>query len=224
MDYGKSFSFVFDDKDWVQKIIIGGILNLIPIVNLVAIGYTLRVLKNVATGVDPALPDWDDFGDYFVKGLVSVLGSVIWALPVILVSILMALASIPVEQMTSYGTGSDYVYTSANLCFSVLGCLSGLYGLFMAVVMPAVMTQYAVSGEFGAFFRFGEIFKYITSNAGPYIIALLLGAVAQFIGGMGLILCIVGVAFTAFWAMLVSNHLLGQVYRTSEETSLETLV
>jgi hypothetical protein len=224
MDYGKSFSFVFDDKDWVQKILIGGILNLIPIVNLIAIGYTLRVLKNVATGVDPALPDWDDFADYFVKGLVSILGAVVWALPIILLSILMALVSVPVERMTGYGQGPDYVYTSANLCLTVLGCLSGLYGLFMGAVMPAVMTKYAVSGEFGAFFRFGEIFKYITSNAGPYIIALLLGAVAQFIGGFGLILCIVGVAFTSFWAMLVSNHLLGQVYHASEETSLETLV
>ncbi len=224
MNYGKSFSFVFDDKNWVQKIIIGGILNLIPIVNLVAIGYTLRVLRNAATGVDPALPEWDDFADYFVKGLVSILGAVVWALPIILLSILMALLSIPVEQMTSYGRSPDYVYTSANLCFTVLGCLSGLYGLFMGAVIPAAMTQYAVSGEFGAFFRFGEIFKYITSNAGPYIIALLLGAAAQFIGGLGLIVCFVGVAFTAFWAMLVGNHLLGQVYLASEEKSLEPLV
>ena len=212
MDYGKSFSFVFDDEEWVQKILIGGILSLIPIVNLVAIGYGLKVLKNVAAGMEKPLPDWDDFGDYFVKGLVSSLGSVVWALPVIGVSIFIWVVS----AVTGYDMDPQYVSWPVQCCLSGLGCLSGLYGLLMWAVMPAVITQYAVTGEFGAMFRFGKIYKYITANIGPYIIALLLGIVAMFIAGFGLILCIIGVAFTGFWASLVSNHLLGEVYRASE--------
>jgi len=93
--------------------------------------------------------------------------------------------------------------------------------LFMAVVLPAAYTKYAIHNEFGAFFRFGEIFKYITANLANYVIALLLIWVARFIAGFGLILCCVGVLFTGFWAILVSNHLLGQVYRASETPSLE---
>ena len=51
MDFGKAFTFAFDDKEWVTKLLIGGILSLIPIVNLVVVGYTLKTLKNVADGV-----------------------------------------------------------------------------------------------------------------------------------------------------------------------------
>lgn len=215
MDYGKAFTFVFDDEEWVQKIVIGGILSLIPIVNLIVLGYGLKVLKNVADGEEKPLPKWDDFADYFVQGLMSFLGGLVWALPVIFLSIGMAAVTGAISAVTGYGPEPEYISVPVNICMSGLGCLSSLYGLFLGVVMPAATTKYAVSREFGAFFRVGEIFNYITSNLGSYIIALLLGLVAGVIAGFGLIFCIVGVVFTGFWASLVSNFLLGQVYRES---------
>jgi hypothetical protein len=217
VDFGKSFTFVFDDEDWVQKLLIGGILSFIPIVNLVVLGYGLRVLKNVAEGVEKPLPAWDDFGDYFVKGLVSVFGAAIWALPIILLSMMLAV----INAATGYQTDPQYVSAPARICISGFSCLAGLYGLFLGLVLPAAMTKYAVSGDFGAFLRFGEIFGYITSHLGPYIVALLLGAVASFIGGLGVIVCIIGVLFTGFWSMLVANHLLGAAYLASEGTTVE---
>ncbi len=90
MDYGKAFTFVFEDKKWVTKVLIGGILSLIPIVNLIVIGYGLKALKNVAEGAAEPLPEWDDFADYFVQGLMSALGGLVWAIPSIALSMVMA--------------------------------------------------------------------------------------------------------------------------------------
>jgi hypothetical protein len=219
MDYGKAFTFVFEDKNWVTKLLIGGILSLIPIVNFVAIGYGLKVLKNVAQGVEQPLPEWSDFGDYFIQGLVSFLGGLVWAIPAIVLSMVIGFFS----AITGYEGDPQSAAAPIWLCVTSLSCLSGLYGLFLGVVTPAAITQYAVSGEFGAMFRFGKIFKYITSNLGPYIIALLLGLVAAFIAGFGFILCVIGVVFTAFWAMLVGNYLLGQVYAASESVVPEVV-
>ena len=40
MDIGKSFSFVFEDKKWIEKILIGGILMLVPILgSILMLGY-----------------------------------------------------------------------------------------------------------------------------------------------------------------------------------------
>lgn len=212
MDWGKSFTYVFDDQDWVSKVLIGGILSLIPVVNLVVIGYALKALKNAAEGAEHPLPAWDNFGDYFVKGLISAVGSMIWALPIMIISGIGAIIS----AVTGYDT-SDTTRTStpAILCIWSLSCVSGIWGLFLGFVLPAAFTKYAIHGDFGAFFRFGDLFKYIRANIGNYIVAILLAAVAQFVSGFGIILCVIGVAFTELWATLVGFHLLGQVYRSS---------
>jgi len=218
MDWGKSFTSVFDDQEWVAKVLIGGILGLIPIVNLAVLGYMLRVIKNAADGAEKPLPAWDDFGDYFVKGVMAVLGALVWAIPLILLTTVIAVFSAV--------TGSDSqsgrtVAAPFVACLWGMNCLAGLYGLFLGVVLPAAFTKYAVSGEFGAFFRFGDIFKYITANLGNYVIALLLAWVAQFIAGFGVVLCFIGIAFTEFWATVVGGHLLGQVYRVSAKAPAE---
>ena len=210
MDFGRAFTYAFDDKEWVTKLLIGGILSLIPIVNLVVVGYTLKTLKNVADGVEPPLPGWDDFADYFVKGLISCLGTVVWAIPILAVAGMFGVFGLVAEHDPGYGYEGP-----VNLCFLGLNCLSLLYGLFLGVVLPAALTGYAITDEFGAFFRFGEIFRFIKSNLGNYIMAILLALVAQFVAGFGVILCFIGVIFTEFWAGLVGAHLLGQVYHGS---------
>jgi hypothetical protein len=167
----------------------------------------------VAEGAEHPLPAWDDFGDYFVKGLVSALGAVVWALPIIILSIMMAVLS----ALTGYNS-SDTARTSVPvvLCMWSMSCVSGIYGLFLGAVLPAAFAQYAIRGDLGAFFRWGEIYKFIKANLGNYIVALVLVLVAHFVSGFGMILCCVGVIFTEFWALLVAGHLLGQVYRGSE--------
>lgn len=209
MDWGKSFTYIFDDKEWVSKVLIGGILGLIPVVNLAVVGYALRVLKNVAEGAEQPLPGWDDFGDYFIKGLVSTLGAMVWAVPLIALAMFAGLLS----TVTGYDTEAGRVAAPIVLCIWSMSCLSALYGLFLGLVLPSAYTHYALSGNFGTFFRFGDIFQYIRANLGNYIIALLLAFVAQFVAGFGVILCCIGVIFTGFWATLVGSHLLGQVYR-----------
>ncbi|MBC7232513.1 MAG: DUF4013 domain-containing protein [Chloroflexi bacterium] len=219
MDWGKSFTYVFDDKEWVTKVLIGGILGLIPIVNLAVVGYALRVLKNVAEGAEQPLPGWDDFGDYFVKGLMSTLGALIWAIPLIALAMFAAFVS----AVTGYDTAEPgRVAAPIVLCIWSMSCLSALYGLFLGLVLPSAYTHYALSGDFGAFFRFGDIFQYIQANLGNYIIAVLLAIVAQFVAGFGTILCCIGVIFTEFWATLVGSHLLGQVYRSRAMPSVPT--
>lgn len=219
MDWGKSFTYVFDDKDWVTKVLIGGILSLVPIVNLVVLGYALRVLKNVVAGAEQPLPNWDEFVDYFVKGLVSMLGALVWALPLIVLITMGAIVAV----LTGYDSSeASRVAAPFAVWTCGLACLSGLYGLFLGLVLPAALAHYAVTEDFAAFFRFGDIFQLITKNLGNYVVALILYWVAQFVAVFGVILCFVGVTFTEFWSTLVGSHLLGQVYRASLRPAVPT--
>jgi hypothetical protein len=206
MDIGKSFGYMFEDERWLTKVLIGGVVTLIPIVNFATFGYGLRTLKNVSNGVERPLPEWDDFGDFFVKGLLVGVAGLIYLIPVFL---LWAMAAI-------FGTISRYslggAETVTGLCTAGIWCLNSIYGLAVALWLPGAIVRYARTDEFGAFFRFGEIWAFITKDLGGYIVAILISWLASLIASIvGGILCGIGVLFTSFWAILVFAHLFGQL-------------
>ena len=73
MNYTRAFSFMFEDKNWVVKIFVGAIFNLLSLI-LVGIpfilGYLLELAKNSSEGKEIPLPEWDKLGDKFTRGLI----------------------------------------------------------------------------------------------------------------------------------------------------------
>ncbi len=72
VDFGRSFTFVSEDPDWIKKILIGGAFTLacallvgVPFV----LGYFSRTLRNVVAGEPRPMPEWDDLGGIFNEGL-----------------------------------------------------------------------------------------------------------------------------------------------------------
>jgi len=201
MDIGRSFTYMFDDEDWLKKIAIGGVLNIIPVVNFIPMGYGLRTLNNVAAGTETPLPEWDDWGGDFTKGLMVTIALLIACLPIFILWGLSAIVAYLAE-----GSGV------AGYCAVGPLCLEVLWGIAMLVYLPAAVIGYATKGEFSAFFQFSQVFAFIRDNLSDYIVAILLvlaaGVVASVVGGIA---CVVGAVFTAFWATLVSSHLMGQL-------------
>ncbi|MHB1294753.1 MAG: DUF4013 domain-containing protein [Anaerolineae bacterium] len=221
MNIGKAFGYMFDDEQWVQKLAIGGLLlllSIIPLVNiftlLVVAGYGLRVLRNVAARREPALPNWDDWGGDFISGLYIAVALLIYSLPGIVVSAFSGGINTAIQNASS----ADDARSILALCTGGLSCISGLWSLAVSIVFPAALIMFAEECEFGSFFRFGRIFRFIGDNLGNYVVALLLILVAEIISALGVILCVIGVFFTSFWSTLVTAHLLGQVKAAASPT------
>lgn len=204
MDIGRAFTYPFEDKDWLKKIAIGGLVALIPIVNFIAIGYAFRQLRNLLEGQELPLPEWDDWGGDFMLGLIPAIAAIVYVIPGwILQAIGGALTRSDSGFVTLLGLG--------------FVCLTTLYGIAYAAVLPAMYVQYARTREFNAFFQFREIFDFIREHLRDYIIAVLMIIVASIAASIvGGILCGIGMAWTGFVAGLVSAHLLAQVARGTE--------
>ena len=223
MDIGRSFKFMFEDEGWITKILIGGILGLIPIVNFVIYGYQLEVIKNVSQDQDLPLPDWGDFGGKFIKGLMVVIASFIYSLPLILVGIVYFVMMMIIGGGAA-STGSEDMSGAAGgmfaICTIAFYCVAFLYSIIVYgfILIPGVM-RYADEEEFGAFFKFGENLRVATSNLGSYIVMLLVIIVAGIVAEIvGIIACGIGLLFTIFWAMLVAGHLFGQFWKEHKAT------
>jgi len=150
------------------------------------------------------LPEWDQFGAYFMDGLWIFLIILVYLIPVILLACVQGVGTAAL----SSNKDAENVVGILSACFS---CLIGLWSLVVAVLVPAVLIRYAEVGEFMAGFRFSEVFSVITANIGGYVVVLLLMWVASFVGQLGIILCVIGVIFTSFWANLVGGNLIGQL-------------
>jgi hypothetical protein len=209
MDIGISFGYMFEDKDWLKKILIGGLISLIPIVNFAALGYLVQIIRNVRDGQALPLPEWDQFGEYFVSGLWLFVIFLIYSIPVI---ILACLQGVGTALIGSSGNGGDDMATVYLIVSTCLSCLMGIWGLVIGVLSPAIFVRFAETGQVGATMRFGGLMDVIRANVGGYVIVTLLIWVATgIIAPLGLILCLVGIIFTQFWAYLVTGHLLGQL-------------
>ncbi len=214
LDIGRAFQFMFEDPEWIKKILIGGIVSLIPIVNFATLGYMLEVIKNVADGNPRPLPDWNNFGTLFMKGLYAFVGVLVLSLPLILVWC--CIIAVSTALGGSSGSSSDSSTSGIiGVVISCLSCLMVLYGIALAVYSYAALTRFALSGQLSTFWDFRGTLALIQSNLSGYLIALVMTIVASFIAGFGTILCFVGVLFTTFWAQLFSGHLFGQFARIS---------
>ncbi len=222
MEIGKAFTYVNEDEAWIKKIAIGAVLVLlsfllIPILPLV--GYQIRIIRNVIDGKDRPLPEWDDFGQLFIDGVIVVVAGFVYALPIILISVCSSIVSASMDSGNMEGAGIAIVIA--------LGCLSALFGIALAFIGPALYIQYARTGEFGALFRFGEVIAITRENLVDILIAILVNMIASFVVFLATLITIITIcgpiivilAGTA-WVMYATAHLYGQIARKMSDKAM----
>lgn len=183
MNFGRSFTYMFRQRDWIGKVLVGGLLLLVPILGwLLVSGYIVRVVRNAAH-LSEQLPEWNDWGELLRDGLILFVGGLIYGVPGALLS-----------RMGDFG-----------------GFFSSIWGIVVAVVLPAAIIRYSLKKDLGAFFDFKEIFAFIRENLSDYIVVILASLLAYVLASFGVILLVIGVVFTIFWATLVSGHLYGSL-------------
>jgi hypothetical protein len=210
MEFGKAFSFAFEDPDWLKKLGIGALLMIIPFIGwLVVAGWGIEITKRVIQRDPQPLPDWSDFGGNLMKGLQVFVISLVYSLPVVLVNICQQGVSLYGQQGDTSNQTMLTVITVLAVCF---GCVSFIYGIFLGFILPAALGNFAATGQMSAGFRFGEVFGMVRAVPVAYLMALLGGFVASIIASLGVILCVIGILFTAVYAYTINAHLYGQAY------------
>jgi hypothetical protein len=186
MDIGDNFSNSFD---YARKLFSDGgrlliliVLDIIPIINWIVIGYAARVLRESPGTETP--PKLDKYGDLFVGGAKVFFASLTYMLiPTIL--IVAGGVSLFSSMLTLQ---ANFVFPS--VVFGGTGLILLLVGIVLAIILLTLLSvglaHMIKTGKFGKAFAFGEIFGIIGGIGwGRYLAwIVLLIVICILIGGL----------------------------------------
>jgi hypothetical protein len=226
LDFGRCFTFVTADPDWVKKVLIGGAFTLASIF-LVGFffvsGYCAQVVRRVAAGEERPLPEWDDLGGLFGEGVRLVGLYFAYGLGFVVVLALTAFPAFLFVWGASGGSASRRGAEGPAAALAMFAILS-VYAVILLVsvalnaFLPAAAVRVIFKGRLTAGFEIGPAIAFIRANLGNYILCLLAYMLASFAAQFGFVLCCIGVFPALFWGYLALAHGLGQTVRANPDS------
>jgi hypothetical protein len=208
MDLGLSFTFVFQDEEWIKKLLFGAVAFLVVLIGWIPLlGWMIEVARRVIRQDPEPLPDWTDLGGLFTLGLKGLVILIVAAL-------LPGILAIPYAILGALSDNADTIFTIYSVCY---GCFNVLYWLILALAIPASLGILADTDQLGDALNPVKIFGLVRAAPTAYIMTLIGEFAASIVGNLGSILCGIGLLFTMAYAVAINGHLFGQAYREASQ-------
>jgi uncharacterized protein DUF4013 len=198
-DYSDAVGWPTKDPQWIGKVVVQGLIYLIPIVGWIAlIGWMLAALDNLRQDRRELPPA--GFG-YLGRGLTLFLVLLVYGV------VLLVLCAVLI------GIGFALIAAGSNSNSGPLGALGGLLvvlgyglGLILAVGLYFAMAPIIVAterGGFGGGVNFPEVWAMVRPQPSGILFAGLFILVGHLIGSLGSILCGIGIFLTIAYGYAV---------------------
>lgn len=211
IDFGRAFQFFFEDPEWQKKTLMGSLMVLASLILIgipFFVGYGMEVLRRSARGEAYPLPEWSDYGKYFMDGL-----QVIGLYLVYFVGAMLIPGAVGCLAAVVGGAAGDRGGGVAGLGIMLAYFLMFVFLLPLAIYFPAALMRMTVLGRFSAGFEFRENIDLIKRGPGNYFIALGIYLVGHFIANIAIYLCCLPYFPAAFWALCMGMWAMGEVVR-----------
>lgn len=181
---GDSFSWPFSDPGWFPKMIVQGLIAIIPILGHIALlGWLLVTVDNYRAGRRELAPA----GFHLERGIA------LWAVLLVYIIVLF----LPGGIVNGIGTSSD----SSGL--TTLGGLLYLAALALLIFLAPAIFLNTYRAGFSGGFDIAGIWQLATAHPTPTLLAAVIIFVANLISGLGFIVCCVGLLFTVPYAAAI---------------------
>ncbi len=188
---GDAFGFPFRDPKWVEKILIQGLILIIPIIGLIALaGWMLMTFDNIRAGRQELAPA----GFHLGRGI-GLFGA--WFLYALVLSL-------PGDVVSGVGSGMNAHQAFSGSSFSALGSLLGLAGqALLYFLLPSLIVMTYHRGFSGGM-DVDAVWRLATRNVSNSVMPGLIMFVASIIAAAGIVACCIGVFFTGAYAAIVT--------------------
>ncbi len=204
MELKKVLTIPFKDQDNLIRFFIGGLLEILPIVNLLASGYAFLLMRHqIMQEPMEDLPEWNNWGTLFKYGLLTFIASLGY---VVIPLIVMGLGFAALYPHVG-------ILTFIGVTLIVVGAIFVLAAIFF---FPMGLILFATEDEFSAVFSFFTIVDLIIKHFGAYfkvfIIIFVMGLILSFLSYIPFVGWIIGV-FVSFYLLIETAYLMGDVGR-----------
>jgi len=227
VDFETAFKKPFTD---LQKLVIGILLSILPIVNWFARGFAMECSGIGKNKRSKKMPEWNNWADYFTKGFFSVIIGLIYALPALIVfligagSMIGSIIRMVFKNMIPFAmSGADNAMMQNLLADRFMDMIPGLIrflpfllfslllGLAATYLVPMAILFYLKKNKLEEAFQLKKIAKKAFSN--DYFLAwILVGLIGAFGGFLLARIPIIGGAAVSFIMQVIGFTLFGEVY------------
>jgi hypothetical protein len=193
----EAFVWPVRDPEWLGKILIIGLINLIPIVGVInGIGWMLGSLDRLRAGEEKLAPA---NLSYLGRGVRVVVVELVYALAVVAIAMAVYLPALAITVQQNHGNANAGLIALAFLLTLVAFGLIALGSLALTFMLPALILA-VDAGGIVAGLHVGDVLKRSRANPMNTLIAGLMLIAASFVSSLGGIACGVGAVFTGAYA------------------------
>lgn len=209
---GDAFVWPFRDPEWFEKILLIGLIGLIPIVGAInAAGWMMATIRKLRAGEERLAPA--SF-DYLWPGFQLVVAMLVYYLVILAVAAVVFWPAVLLVSSQANGHGSSWLVL-VGLALLLLAFGLALAGsLAVYAILPAV-TLGVLDGGIGGGLALPTILRRTTHRPVNAALAGLMLLAAGFIGGMGVYVFYVGLAITHPYSLAMQAWII----RSFEEAS-----
>jgi uncharacterized protein DUF4013 len=198
---GDAFAYPFRDPEWVSKVLIMGLILLIPVVGGInGLGWMLAALERLRAGEERLPPaNFDHLGRGFRLFVVLC----VYYLVLIAIAAAIYLPAVAIFAQQSQADPSNALLVSLGVALSLLAfSFTTLGSLAVTFLTPAIVLAFD-RGGIGAGLRVIEVLKDARVSITNTLIAGLMLIAASLIAQLGSVACLIGVVFTAAYALAI---------------------
>jgi len=177
---GNSFEYAKKLFSDLGRLAILVVLDIIPIVNLIVLGYMTRVVKETPMSLEP--PPLRDYGDMFIQGLKVAIAIFLY----MLVPVILIVLGVGAFIFAAFGMRMFYpAFGAMGIGLLIVGII---LAFAIAIIMAMAIVHMVKNNSFGKAFAVGEILgivgkigwgKYILWLIMMFIIAVVVGAIGS---------------------------------------------
>ena len=217
MNYSLAFSFVKDEKDWMLKLLITGLISLIPIIGqLYFVGWLFEIARRVTAHETVLLPDVN-FSTFVKSGFKLTVITIVYLLPGFILT--------NITQISIYKT--EFESRLVRAFFTTFACFSGLLntiiGAVLSLFLIAAYVRFFETSNILDAFNIIALRNSIKKNVKYYLILWLFEFLVSLFALVGLLFCFVGILFTFPYCYAVWGHLFGQMMQKIENPDQSTI-